>query len=68
VIDEVQLKIHWAEVQLCLVYAVIAVIFVVFSLFVGSGSIVGIATCYRLDGPGIEFQWGKIFCTHSDRP
>jgi hypothetical protein len=22
------------------------------------GSIVGISTGYRLDGPGIEFQWG----------
>jgi hypothetical protein len=23
----------------------------------------GIATCYRLDGPGIESRWGKIFLT-----
>ena len=28
------------------------------------GSSVGIATRYRLDGPGIEFQWGgEIFLT-----
>ena len=25
------------------------------------GSIVGIATGYGLDGPGIEFQWGRDF-------
>jgi hypothetical protein len=28
---------------------------------VGRGSSVGIATCYRLDGPGIESQWGSRF-------
>ena len=35
---------------------------------VGHDSSVGIATCYRLDGPGIESWWGKIFRTHPDRP
>jgi hypothetical protein len=25
------------------------------------GSIVSIATCYRLDGPGIESRWGRDF-------
>jgi hypothetical protein len=35
----------------------------------GPGSVVGIATGYGLDGPGIEFRWGgKIFRTYSDRP
>ena len=30
---------------------------------------VGIATRYRLDGPGIECRWGgEIFRTHLDRP
>jgi hypothetical protein len=24
--------------------------------------------CYGLDGPGIEFRWGEIFCTRPDRP
>ena len=24
----------------------------------GRSSVVGTATCYRLDGPGIESQWG----------
>ena len=27
----------------------------------GLGSSVGIATCYGLDGPGIESRWGEIF-------
>jgi len=34
----------------------------------GSGSVVGIATAYGLDGPGIESQWGEIFHTSPDRP
>ena len=29
----------------------------------GPGSVVGIATAYRLDGPGIESQWGVRFST-----
>ena len=33
----------------------------------GSGSSVGIATDYGLDGPGIESRWGEIFIP-SDRP
>ena len=28
---------------------------------VGRGSSVGIATCYELDGPGIESQWWARF-------
>ena len=36
---------------------------------VGRDSSVGMAICYCLDGPGIEYWWeGKIFCTGSDRP
>ena len=27
----------------------------------GSGSVVGIATGYGLDGPGIESRWGRDF-------
>jgi hypothetical protein len=26
-----------------------------------AGSVVGIATAYGLDGPGIEFRWGRDF-------
>ena len=33
----------------------------------GLGSLVGIATDYGLDGPGIESRWGEIFC-RPDRP
>ena len=29
----------------------------------GPGSVVGIATAYGLDGPGIESRWGEIFRT-----
>ena len=31
------------------------------------GSVVGIATAYRLDGPGIESRWGRDF-PHLSRP
>jgi hypothetical protein len=27
----------------------------------GRDSVVGIATCYLLDSPGIEFRWGRDF-------
>ena len=35
--------------------------------FSGPGSVVGIATGYGLDGPGIESRWGRDF-THLSRP
>ena len=34
----------------------------------GPGSVVGIATVYGLDGPGIESRWGEIFRTCPDPP
>ena len=34
----------------------------------GPGSSVGIATDYRLDGPGIESWWGARFFARPDRP
>jgi len=34
----------------------------------GPGSVVGIATAYGLDGPGIESRWGEIFHASPDRP
>ena len=33
----------------------------------GPGSVVGIATGYGLDGPGIESRWGRDF-PHLSRP
>jgi hypothetical protein len=33
----------------------------------GPGSVVGIATGYRLDGPGMESRWGRDF-PHLSRP
>jgi len=34
----------------------------------GPGSVVGIATSYGLDGPGIESRLGEIILTCPDRP
>ena len=34
----------------------------------GPRSVVGIATAYGLDGPGIKSWWGEIFRTCPDRP
>jgi len=42
-------------------------IYIFIYLFCGPGSVVGIATAYGLDGPGIEFRWGEIFRTSPDR-
>jgi hypothetical protein len=38
------------------------------STFSGPVSVVGIATGYGLDGPGIKSRWGEIFRTCPDRP
>jgi hypothetical protein len=35
---------------------------------VGRDSSVGIATCYGLDGPGIEIRWGEFFRTRLEQP
>ena len=34
----------------------------------GPGSVVGRATAYGLDGPGIESHWSEIFRTYLERP
>jgi len=34
---------------------------------VGRNIVVDIATCYGLDGPGIESRWGEIFRTSPER-
>jgi hypothetical protein len=41
--------------------------FTILSLQQGPASLVGIATGYGLDGPGIESQWGRDF-SHLSRP
>ena len=38
-----------------------------YSTHIGPGSVVGIATGYWLDGPGIESRWGRDF-PHLSRP
>ena len=42
-------------------------IFLLFSLSHGPGSVVGVATGYGLDGPGIESRWGRDF-PHLSKP
>jgi hypothetical protein len=44
-----------------------AIIYIVFAQGMGRDSAVGIATRYRLDGPGSESQWGRDF-PHMSRP
>ena len=39
----------------------------VYRISCGPGSVVGIATGYGLDGPGIESRWGRDF-PHLSRP
>ena len=34
----------------------------------GRDSVVGIATRYGLEGPGVESRLGQILCTRPDRP
>jgi hypothetical protein len=34
----------------------------------GRGNVVGVATCYALDGPGVEFRWSENFPTLPDQP
>jgi hypothetical protein len=69
--------LYWESVEasndlgielLLLLLSVVLVLVLV--LFGGPGSSVGIATDYRLDGPGqkTKSRWGEIFCTRPDRP
>jgi hypothetical protein len=48
---------------------IIIIIITIIQCHVGWDSTVGIATCYGLDGAGIEPWWrGEIFRIRSDRP
>ena len=42
-------------------------VYIILLFPLSSDSAVGIATCYRPEGPGIESQWGEIFRTYPDR-
>jgi hypothetical protein len=42
-------------------------IHIYYEVYGGPGSVVGIATGYGLDGPGIESRWGRDF-PHLSRP
>ena len=50
------------------IYSDVEFLYSVYQHKCGPGSIVGIVTAYRLDGPGIESRWGEIFRTSPDRP
>ena len=45
-----------------------SIIVPIFYICVGRDSVVGIATRYELDGPGIESRWSRIFRICPDRP
>ena len=45
----------------CFVFIVSREMFIDMTSKRWSGSVVGIATRYRLKGPGIEFRWGRDF-------
>jgi len=54
---------------MCSVRTILITIFLNFTYLKGGpASVVGIATAYGLDGPGIESRWGEIFRTSPDRP
>jgi hypothetical protein len=58
------------QAQLLLIYfaKLVAQIFrPVLHLYVGRDSSVDTATCYDLDGPGIENRWGETLRTRPDR-
>jgi hypothetical protein len=44
-----------------------ALIIQIYSVISGPGNVVGIATAYEPDGPGIESRWGRDF-PHLSRP
>jgi hypothetical protein len=43
-------------------------LFLLHNIINNPGGPVDIATCYGLEGPGIEFRWREIFRTCPDRP
>jgi len=43
-------------------------LFIPFIYLFWPGSVVGIATAYGLNGPGIESRWGEILRTSLDQP
>jgi hypothetical protein len=48
---------YWSNIQHAYYYKIIAKAL----QFCGSGSVVGIATRYGLDGAGVEYRWGARF-------
>jgi hypothetical protein len=53
------------ELRLCGAVALLSHMFIG---VLGLDRAVGIATCYRLDSPGVESQGKEIFHTHPEQP
>ena len=53
-------KVGWEGVGACM-WLKIGTSGVLSNYISGLGSVVGIATAYGLDGPGIESRWGRDF-------
>ena len=69
VVVEVTVAVVGAVTVAVLVVAVVVVVIIVIYYVTNRpGSVVGIATAYGLDGPGIESSCGEIFRTSPDRP
>ena len=68
-------RLNWTNFYEILYYSIVTVqtenkgdLQPVYRVRIGPGNVVGIATAYGLDGPGIESRWDEIFRTSPDRP
>jgi len=60
--------LYIAHIQLYFILPYITINYIAHKHRCEPGSLVGIATAYGLDGPGIESRWCEIFRTSPDRP
>jgi hypothetical protein len=58
---------YWDRTNICLMLAYRMFLTILYFKCEGRDSLVGIATRYGLDGPGIECRWGRDF-PHTSRP
>jgi len=49
------------EISRIIIIIIIIIIMLYYGQVCGPGSVVGTATGYRLDDPGIESRWGRDF-------
>ena len=57
---------HIKTGEVCM-YVCVCIYIYIYIYIYGPDSVVGIATAYGLDGPGIESRWGRDFRTCPDR-